>query len=214
MVQAFIAHHYGVTGRFDQAPISNDPDNYKPLPSGSTSMEALSIVCEMVQQFIRDPLTSVHEISASNPESRKPWGHPRPWCEYERACLIEEMSALQRRGGLSRRAGDKAIWPYTADVLNEKYGIGRSFSSVRMCWYRQLRERSGIDERGNFRSSDRDFGDSLQVSLNAGGNKKNKRKAKATPKRKAAAKKVKTETHAMSKTTAKAITKPATHGRK
>jgi hypothetical protein len=150
------------TGRFDQKPIS--PEN--PLPQGYSAFEALSIAASMVSAIQENP-SRVREILPDTPDSDKPWGMGRQWCEYENACLVNEMSLLARQGGFHGKP-KCSLFEYVSNQLNIKYGIDRSGNSVKNQWYRELRARSGIDERNDFGTSfrsDRRHSTNLRTSI-------------------------------------------------
>jgi hypothetical protein len=163
MVGNFINYHYSFTGRFDQAAITADT----PIPTGASQLELLGIAATMVTFFRQNP-KEIKEIDPRNLEKLKPWGEGVPWSQFENACFIEEMS-LHMRENRGSKIGGQTLMGQLAKNMNIKYGIGRSGISAKNQWYRMLRDRSGIDERGNFgtaRNAGR-FGGPMAVSIGA-----------------------------------------------
>jgi hypothetical protein len=174
-LDVWLAKQHETTGRFDQKRITKDT----PFPTGPSKVEALIITTTMISA-VRDNPTLALEISPEAPDADKPWGMGRIWCEYENACLILEMSNIQRNDGKWDRSHCRSMLSFLAHILNVKYGIDRSENSVKNQWYRELRGRSGIDERGNFGSPDAKhsrFGTNMRVSLSD----TKKAKAKGNP---------------------------------
>src|ERR1700712_2919402 len=93
-LQNWLNKQLQTTGRFDQKPITTET----PLPVGASSMEILVILSTMITAAQADP-SLANEISPNAPDSDKPWGMGRIWCEYENACLINEMAAIRRNHG-------------------------------------------------------------------------------------------------------------------
>jgi len=173
MVRLFLEYHYGVTGRFDQKTV----DAQNPLPTfANDGLSTLCIIAEMISNYQQNPAAAIKDVDLALADVRKPWVAGRPWCEYEKACLIQEMAALKRQNGLPENC--KINWTvYVSGQLNQKYGIGREGHSIRMIWARCLRERTGIDERGNFRNDGREYGAALKTSINKTTHKKRSSKA-------------------------------------
>jgi hypothetical protein len=162
-VGAFLKWHYAKTGRFDQRPITTD----SPFPSRPSFFEALTILSTMVSVVRQVPLLA-GDISLDTSDAKRPWGMGRVWSEYENACLIHEMSNVQSNHGCWDHSINRSLLSYLSHVLNVKYGIDRSSGSVKNQWYRELRARSGIDERGNFGSTaakNSRYGSSMRVSV-------------------------------------------------
>jgi hypothetical protein len=168
MITEFIDYHHSISGRFDQEAISEA----HPLPAYPTPFEQLQIAASMVDHFENHP-GDIKELDLRNVNEAKPWKDGVPWCQYENICLINEMAHFMATRGESK-IGGATLMNEMSKVLNSRYGIGRSAMAVKNQWYRQLRARSGIDERGNFgkaRNSDR-FSGPLAVSQ--GGRPKSK----------------------------------------
>lgn len=120
-----------------------------------------------------------------------------PWSEYENAAMIREMSLVARQLDGTQTAaaamvdrvsvGRRNLFANMSRVLNCKYGIDRSEASCKNQWYRELRARSGIDERGCFRTAKDSsrLSENLRVSLNG--------KAKSKAKGRLSKSKVKTK---------------------
>jgi hypothetical protein len=177
-VNAFLERHYSKTGRFDQRPVTKDA----PFPSGPSQIEALVIISTMVSVVRQAPFLA-RDVSADAPDANRPWGLGRVWSEFENACLTLEMSIVKRDGGYWDHSINRSLLCYLSHVLNVKYGIDRSSGSVKNQWYRELRARSGIDERGNFGSADAKnsrHGTNMRVSLTENKTVRTKRKGKLT----------------------------------
>lgn len=168
MIGIFIDFHYSLTGRFDQHEIDAD----HPLPTAPKPLERLGIAATMITYFREFP-ASIKEIDPRNLEKRKPFADGVPWCQYENACLVEEMCLWARTRGDSK-IGGQTLMGKMADILNVKYGIGRSGTATKNQWYRFLRDRTGIDERGNFGRSSTSTRHGGPLAVSIGGTRKGK----------------------------------------
>jgi hypothetical protein len=149
-----------------------------PPPSGLTEIDALMVIVNMQASALEHPELISHVL----PNAEGVYPPPAtgtPWCEFENAAMIREMSLVARMGATENGSMDKNVrknlFANMSRTLNLKYGIDRSEASCKNQWYRELRARSGIDERASFRTAkDADrLSDNLRVSLN------NKSKSKA-----------------------------------
>jgi hypothetical protein len=159
---AWLDKQHAATGRFDQKPITAET----PKPPVLPAIEYLIIIGTVVSAVAADPSLAA-EIEPDFPDASKPWGMGRNWCEYENACLTNEVAQIKRNGGFDKDVCN-SFMGYLSTMLNRKYGIDRSEHSCKNQWYRELRARSGIDERGNFRTPGRDsarYSDHMRVSL-------------------------------------------------
>ncbi|KAF2674849.1 hypothetical protein BT63DRAFT_408992 [Microthyrium microscopicum] len=181
-VRQYLLQQYQKNGRFDQQDITNN----LPEPKGDavSALDALCIVADVI-------LT----IEGNNNQPAKvltPYRTGGKWSEFEYSCLIQEFALLQhawadhRRGEGERPYKTGTLFAYVSKQLNDKYGIDRSKASVKNEWYRKLRQRTGIDERADFREPSRrqDYlGAELAVSL---GNKSSPSKGTQGSKRRKA----------------------------
>jgi hypothetical protein len=159
---AWLDKQHAATGRFDQKPITADT----PKPPILPAIEYLIIIGTIVSAVSSKPSLAA-EIEPEFPDADKPWGMGRNWCEYENACLINEVAQIKRDGGFDKSICN-SFMGYLSTMLNRKYGIERSEHSCKNQWYRELRARSGIDERGNFRTTGREsarYSVNMRVSL-------------------------------------------------
>jgi hypothetical protein len=170
----YLQETHGPTGRFDQKPLSN---NFPP-PSGINDEDALMIIVNMQASAFEDH-SLINSILPNAEGVYAPTAMGTPWCEFENAAMIREMSLIARMGteeGMDKNVR-KNLFANMSRTLNLKYGIDRSEASCKNQWYRELRARSGIDERASFRTS-KDatrLSDNLRVSLNS------KSKSKTSP---------------------------------
>jgi hypothetical protein len=153
--------------RFDQ----RSPTTEHPAPVIFEGMKALFIVAFIEQEILKDPSI----LDQFKPSADGVHRHPKPgdpWHVWECACLVEEVAELQRAGGYDSKATGVNMFRYLSARLNERYGVDRSENSVKNTWYRELRARSGIDERAAFRSPGKNtarLSDSMRVSLTSRG---------------------------------------------
>jgi hypothetical protein len=151
------------TGRFDQ----KEPSKQFPSPSGVGIWKSLLVFGSIEKAIIDDPTV----IEQFMPHADGTYVRPKPgapWHEFEQACLIEEVAELQRTGGFNTKSAGTNMFRFLSNRLNTRYGIDRSENSVKNTWYRELRARSGIDERAAFRSPGKNtsrLSDKMRVSL-------------------------------------------------
>jgi hypothetical protein len=149
--------------RFDQ----RKPTAEYPAPELLSPTKALLIVSFVEQSIINNPSVA----DQFKPDADGTYRRPKPgepWHEWECACLVEEVAELQRAGGYDSKATGTNMFRYLSGRLNRRYGIDRSENSVKNTWYRELRARSGIDERAAFRSPGKNtarLSTSMRVSL-------------------------------------------------
>jgi hypothetical protein len=170
--------------RYDQ----KDSCDEFPEPVGVSPLKNLSIVVTM-EKAITDDANIIKQFQRGTDGKHWVPKAGEPWHEYEKACLIEEMAELARAGGfnhkkMSSSSGGGNIFKYLSRSLNLHYGIDRSENSIKNTWYRELRARSGIDERAGFRAPGKDtsrLSANLRVSLpNRGRNAKRRQKGTKT----------------------------------
>jgi hypothetical protein len=167
---AYFENIHALTGRFDQKSITPQ----FPTPQGMTEEDALMIVVNMEASALEDPSLTASILPSTSSGTYAPSGTGAPWCEFENAAMIREMSLIARQG--VDRSVRRNLFANMSRVLNYKYGIDRSEASCKNQWYRELRARSKIDERACFGTAKEAarLGESLRVSLNS----KSKVKAK------------------------------------
>jgi len=170
-----------------------------------TEEDALMIVVNMQASALSDPALAASILPQSATGAYVAAGMGGPWSEYENAAMIREMSLVARQLDATQTAatataaaaamvvvdraivGRRNLFANMSRVLNCKYGIDRSEASCKNQWYRELRARSGIDERGCFRTAKDSsrLSENLRVSLNG--------KAKSKAKGRLSKSKVKTK---------------------
>jgi hypothetical protein len=162
-----------------------------------TEEDALMIVVNMQASALSDPALAASILPQSATGAYMAAGMGGPWSEYENAAMIREMSLVARQLDGTQTAaaamvdrvsvGRRNLFANMSRVLNCKYGIDRSEASCKNQWYRELRARSGIDERGCFRTAKDSsrLSENLRVSLNG--------KAKSKAKGRLSKSKVKTK---------------------
>lgn len=162
-----------------------------------TEEDALMIVVNMQASALSDPALAASILPQSATGAYVAAGMGGPWSEYENAAMIREMSLVARQLDGTQTAaaamvdrvsvGRRNLFANMSRVLNCKYGIDRSEASCKNQWYRELRARSGIDERGCFRTAKDSsrLSENLRVSLNG--------KAKSKAKGRLSKSKVKTK---------------------
>jgi vancomycin resistance protein YoaR len=130
-----------------------------------TAEDALMIIINMKTSAMEDPALESSILPKGG--VYQPSGMGTPWCEFENAAIIHEMSIIARQGAIDKNVR-KNLFANLSHILNVKYGIDRSEASCKNQWYRELRARSGIDERACFRTTKEAarLSDNLRVSLN------------------------------------------------
>jgi hypothetical protein len=95
---------------------------------------------------------------------------------------LKRKTIKYKRDGGEKPVRGGTLFLHLSGLLNQKYGIDRTSNAIKNYWYRELRARSGIDERADFRDAGRrqDYlGTSLAVSLSGGKKKASGDKKKA-----------------------------------
>jgi hypothetical protein len=183
----YIVGVHAATGRFDQKPI----DDSHPRPSGLTHPESLMIVGAVCYNFSKDP-TLVSHILPNESGAYLPSGMGTPWSEIENMTLAHEMHIIVKHAyeikeecananiSPSKRIGElrRGIFAKMSQTLNEKYGMDRSEAACKNQWYRELRERTHVDERLAFDCSGKTvISGRMSVSLNVSTKSPSKSKA-------------------------------------
>jgi len=164
------------TGRFDQKPIDDD----HPKPTGPTETDALMVIGAMFSAVERDPALVSH-ILPNEFGVYLPIGMGTPWSEIENMTLAHEMLIIVKEAykikdestasnvSPSKRIAElrRGIFAKLSGILNVKYGMDRSEAACKNQWYRELRERTHVDERLAFDCSGKKTnGSRMSVSLN------------------------------------------------
>ncbi|KAI9716833.1 MAG: hypothetical protein M1812_005173 [Candelaria pacifica] len=117
------------------------PFIYNPTTSPSTSPESYKPLRDLTMSRRAATTSLFPQSTPSTLQPVTPLSRSRAWVAHEEALLIgvmKELSAQQISGA--------SLWE-TASSRMEQHGILRSPAAAKAVWSRELRERSGIDER-------------------------------------------------------------------
>jgi hypothetical protein len=172
----YIKEVHAVTGRFDQKPI----DAAHPKPSGIQECDALIVIGAMCSAVDNNPDLAA-DVLPNESGTYPPSGMGTVWSELENMTLAHEMLIIVKDAyrikkecealnvSPSKRIGElrRGIFGKMSKIFNEKYGMDRSEAACKNQWYRELRERTYVDERIAFDCGGKRLIDNrLSVSLN------------------------------------------------